>query len=633
MRKCASACRWLAVISLTTLLGCDGGPGVAPQPDTGTTRDAGAELSDVGGGDGGGVRLDAGLDGGTPTDGGAPLDAHESDAGLDGGIDAFVPHTLIAITVVPGDTLVELDLNATGSQTFVAMGVFADGVDEDVSAMVTWGLSNPAVGAMTGATLDIPAFPTATVELSSVTASLGSVVGRGQITIAAYRRSGPTQDFFFVLPHADPAGALTRSLDFATQIPALDVFFLVDTTASMFGAITNLESSISSIIVPGVQAEVANSRFGVGAFEDFPVSTYGSLHGSDCGRGGLSTPDQPFHLFRAITGSVSEVQAGTSMLRTATGPIGCGQDWPEAGIEALYQVSTGDGLTGPAPTSVPSSHAGVGGVAFRADSMPVIVQVTDALFHGPGETGSCPTSGDSANYAGAVAAVAHSRASALTALASICARVVGVVPIQPTLAPACSAAADLRAFATATGARVPPAAWDVAARPAGCAAGQCCTAQNGAGRAPDAEGLCPIVFEMASNGSGLGTNVVTGLRMLTRFATFDVTSVVEGETTDVDGNPLASPHTTADFVRTVTPTSFVLPPAPPVVAGPTMDALAFHGVTPGTTVSFDVAAFNDFVMPSAQPQVFRARIRVLAGGCTPLDVRDVLVLVPATPPS
>ena len=32
-----------------------------------------------------------------------------------------------------------------------------------------------------------------------------------------------------------------------------------------------------------------------------------------------------------------------------------------------------------------------------------------------------------------------------------------------------------------------------------------------------------------------------------------------------------------------------------------------------------------------QAQIFHATIQVLAGGCTPLDQRDVLILVPPTP--
>ena len=79
------------------------------------------------------------------------------------------------------------------------------------------------------------------------------------------------------------------------------------------------------------------------------------------------------------------------------------------------------------------------------------------------------------------------------------------------------------------------------------------------------------------------------------------------------------------------PTSFVLPPPPPNLPNPTFDTASFHGVTPGTQVSFNVSAFNDFVMQTDQAQIFRATIRVLAGTCTPLDQRDVLILVPPQP--
>ena len=48
-----------------------------------------------------------------------------------------------------------------------------------------------------------------------------------------------------------------------------------------------------------------------------------------------------------------------------------------------------------------------------------------------------------------------------------------------------------------TGALVPPEAWDVAMRPNGCSAGQCCTGQRGAGEAPDKNGLCPLVFKVS----------------------------------------------------------------------------------------------------------------------------------------
>jgi hypothetical protein len=542
-----------------------------------------------------------------------------------------LPHTLTGILVQPLNPIIELDLNTPGAQAFTATGQYMDNVPEDLTAQVTWSVANPAVGAMSGPMLAIPAFAAVSVEVSTITASFGGFDGVAQITVVAYRRSGPAQDFFFVLPYTDPGGPATRPLDFSTVIPSLDVFFLMDTTGSMLGSITNLQNALTSIVLPGVQAEVPNSQFGAGSYEDFPVLPYGSLAGSDCFAGGLPTPDQPFHLFQTITNSTPAVQAGVAMMRTATGPIGCGQDWPESGFEALYQVATGEGLSSPSPTNVPANATGVGGVGFRADTMPVVVQITDAMSHGPGETGLCPTTFESADYTGAVAAVAHTRAQAKAALGAICARVVGVAAQQPSLAPQCSGQADLEDFAQATGARVPPSAWDVPVRPPGCPVGQCCTGINGVGRAPDGQGLCPVVFLADASGTGLGAHIVTGIKMLTRFATFDVTSERQGVTTSIDGVPLPAPYTTADFIRAVTPTGFTLPPPPPAVPAPTFDTMTFSGVTPGTTLAFDVNAYNDFVPQTQQAQIFRATIRVLAGGCTPLDEREVLILVPPNP--
>lgn len=555
-----------------------------------------------------------------------PQKSSKPDAG-GGGEDAA--HVLNLIEVTPTNSIVELDLNMPGSQAFTAIGHYADGASEDLTARVTWSLSNPAAGTINGSMLSIPAFSAVAVELARVTASFGGLEGQAQITLVAYRRTGPAQDFFFVLPYEDPAGAAMKPLDFGTKVPSLDVFFLMDTTGSMLGEITNLKNALTGTIVPGIQTQIPDTQFGAGAYEDFPVAPYGSLAGADCGVGGLPTPDQPFHLFQTITNSVALVQTAVGKLSTATGPIGCGADTPESGLEALYQVATGQGLTGPGPTNVPAHSGGVGGVGFRPETMPVIVTITDAVSHAPGETATCFA--ESVNYVGAVGAVAHTRQQAKTALAGICARSVGVASINTGVPASCTGQADLEDLATTTGARVPPSAWDVGVRPPGCAAGQCCTSNNGTGRAPDANGLCPLVFRTDQTGAGLGNQIVTGIQMLTRFATFGVTSERQGGAADIDGNPLPTPRTTADFIKAVIPTGFMLPPPPPIIPPPTFNTTDFFGVTPGTRVNFDVRALNDFVPQTPQPQVFRAVIRVLAGGCTALDQREVLILVPPIP--
>ena len=46
----------------------------------------------------------------------------------------------------------------------------------------------------------------ATAVSSKINASFGGLGGQAQITVVAYRKSGPQQDFFFILPYQDPGG-------------------------------------------------------------------------------------------------------------------------------------------------------------------------------------------------------------------------------------------------------------------------------------------------------------------------------------------------------------------------------------------------------------------------------------------
>jgi hypothetical protein len=173
----------------------------------------------------------------------------------------------------------------------------------------------------------------------------------------------PPTDFYVVLPYMDPP--VLRELDFTARLGRGDIFFLVDTTGSMGLAISNVRSSLSSTIVPAVQAAIADVVMGVGDYRDFPVDPYGD--------GG----DWAFTLRQAMTSDVAAVQ--TALGRLAAGG---GNDGPEATVEALYRSVSG----GSCP------DAGFGEACFRAMSHPIIVVVTDAEMHnGPG--GANPYSG------------------------------------------------------------------------------------------------------------------------------------------------------------------------------------------------------------------------------------------------
>lgn len=135
----------------------------------------------------------------------------------------------------------------------------------------------------------------------------------------------------------------------------LDVYFLVDTTASMESALDGLRRSIQTIIdsLAGTGLDV---QFGVGDFRDLDQRV------SDPASGYVYRRDQQIAppgvgLARALAG-----------LHTANG-----RDTPEAQTIALTQAATGSGMPG---FVAPGQEAG-----FRPGSTRVIVLVTDSPFH------------------------------------------------------------------------------------------------------------------------------------------------------------------------------------------------------------------------------------------------------------
>jgi len=523
---------------------------------------------------------------------------------------------LLYVVVAPPNSVIELDLGAGTTQDFVATAVYEDGTEVDVTAEATWNAVNPMVGTMNGATLEIPGFPMNFFASSIITADFEDEQGQAQVTIAAYTQSGNEPDFFFVLPYEDPMGPQSKDLTFSTEVKSMDVFFNMDTTGSMDGEVLNLQNSLTGTVIPGIVATLPNTWFGVGAYEDFPISPYGEPL---CNYGAALVPDQPFELFSEISNNVPVVQAAVNQLGVGGNAIGCGNDGPESAIESMYQIATGEGLAGPGATNVPANNTGIGGVGFREGTMPVVVNITDAVSHDT-ESNGCGEQ----YFDGSVVAVAHGETETMDALNAICAR---VLQVATQAGAACTPQADGIAWNVATGAVVPPEAWDVAGHPPGCAAGQCCTGINGAGQAPNGAGLCPLTYLASGSGTGVDNSIVSGIEMLALYSPFDVTREWDGVGTDQDGVALPAGTTTADFIKSVTPVSHGPVPVPGV-ADPVLTPTTFEGVVPDTDVTFSVEAFNDFVPQGPDPRLFVATIRVLADDCGELDERDVFILVP-----
>jgi len=389
----------------------------------------------------------------------------------------------------------------------------------------------------------------------------------------------PPGDFYFVLPYLGPEK--TGVLDFTTSVRKADIFFSIDTTGSFGEEIAAIQAALEQTIVPGVQAVVSDAAFGVGRFEDLPIAPFG-LPG-----------DKPYELLQPVTTDVAKIGAGLALLPPAAG----GLDTPESGYEALFQWSSGVGL--PDFGYPPFAPPGLGGVGFRKDALPIILQITDAISH------------DAVDYTSIVPG-AHGKEQALAALAAIGARVIGVDSLE-NVGSVNDPRAQLEELAIATKAFIPPDA-----------SGKCATGVGGALRDPvmvSGNLVCPVVFDVQPDGTGLGSLIVDAVAELATQGVLDISTDKQGTTTGLKGEVVTPGFTTADFIQSIVP---VAPPP----AGATIDGDVFRHVTPGSTVTFDVTGYNDFQKPLEVDQLFSADIRVLGDLVTVLDVRKVYIIVP-----
>jgi cysteine-rich repeat protein len=129
-------------------------------------------------------------------------------------------------------------------------------------------------------------------------------------------------------PYLRP-GEVSR-IELQTALRDVDVHFNLDTTGSMYGELDTLRTSLTTTIVPGIREALPTAELGVSTFDDFPVGDFGA--GSD----------RPFILHQRVTSNVPLVQAALDAIE-----IHGGNDDPESGVEALYQIATGVGTSWP----------------------------------------------------------------------------------------------------------------------------------------------------------------------------------------------------------------------------------------------------------------------------------------------
>jgi hypothetical protein len=310
----------------------------------------------------------------------------------------------------------------------------------------------------------------------------------------------------------NPRTTTTIQVPFTPQIEQADVLFMLDTTCSMALALNSMKSNFSSVVST---VSIPNIAFGVAVFDDYADGTHGSPTAALGSRG-----DLPYELVQQITTDTAAVQTALNSVS-----LHDGLDEPESSMEALYQAATGvghdltcdgvfdattdvppfiadaaDAFGGSVPGTYSASTPGgdsIGGVGFRAGSVPIIAYATDATMRDPenGDTApaSCPAPAGGSDV--------------VSALNAIGAKLIGVetpfLPLPFPLPGLGGPVGQMQSLATQTGSE----------------------ADLDGNGSPD-----PLVF--SGSGSSTVTNIISGIAGLAGDGLFDLTLEVDDEPYD-----------------------------------------------------------------------------------------------------
>lgn len=406
---------------------------------------------------------------------------------------------------------------------------------------------------------------------------------------------------YVVLPYMETA---ERDFDFSTRIRAVDILFMTDTTGSMSGTITQVQTTLESTIVPGVVAAL-----GVDADARYAMAAHGDFQEGGWNYSGNMAMIQP------LTFDVAAVRRATSALRASSGG-----DGPESMVPAMHAALTGVGFptyldsTGggcdasllsavssawPAASGGaacgpirdmdpvtdcgqgPDDPAAYGWACFQEGRVPIVVLFSDAQWHNGVDGGDGVAPGG--NFYMRSTPGAPTWNDLVSAFTTRGAYFVGIdVGFGGT-------EMNSTQLATLTG-------------------------------TVDGDGN-PITFR--GTPSAIATNVIDAIQRIAGTTRQNITTRVDPDTTETR---IAPPNTTASFIDAVVPTRGI----PMMPEGfDSMDATTFYNVAPSTRVYFRVDFNNDFQMGTDTAQVFRAEIVVLGRAGSEVDSRDVFVVVPA----
>ncbi len=246
---------------------------------------------------------------------------------------------------------------------------------------------------------------------------------------------------------------------------AVDIYFLVDTSGSFSDDLPVFKAQATGPggIISTLRNANPNSKFGVGTFEDYPISPFGSLADGDVAyRRDIDLTFDTVSVEAVITGLITRF----------------GGDGPQSQLAALFQTATGAGQVIAAPFASASIAAGQQ-ANFRDGATKIILLWTDASAHQPGDPGDIPYPGPT--FAATISAI----------LALDPPQVIGISSGGGGLA-------DLLAIAAATDAFAPSGGVDC----------------DGDGIIDIPEGE-PLVCSIPSTGEGIGEAITTVVEAIT----------------------------------------------------------------------------------------------------------------------
>jgi hypothetical protein len=411
----------------------------------------------------------------------------------------------------------------------------------------------------------------------------------------------PEGTLYVILPYGETA---EREFDFSTRIRAVDIVFMTDTTGSMGGTISEVQSTLESTIVPGVAAALgadADARYAMAAHGDFQ-------------EGGWNYSGN-MAMIQPLTFDVAAVRRATSLLRASSGG-----DGPESMVPAMHAAITGIGF----PTYVDSSGGGCdsslssawppasggdacgpvrnmdpvrdcgmgpddplayGWACFQEGRVPIMVLFSDAPWHnGPNmsDDGTAP----GGNF--------YARST----------------PGAPTWPDLVNAMTERGAYFVG----IDVSSWGDNTYNNSLELARLTGTVDGSG--------APIAFN--GSPSTIAANVIDAIQRIAGTTRQDITTRVDPDTTETR---IAAPNDTASFIDAVAPLRGV-PDAPDGFER--FDATTFYNVAPSTRVYFRVDFNNDFQLGSDVAQVFRATLTVVGRAGSEVDSRMVFIVVPAT---